>query len=123
MATQKYRFDFILDTVSSPHQLDPYLLALNLDGTLCCLGIPDRMEFTPVLLTMGRRRLTSSGSAGTRETQEMLDFCSQHKISADVETIAAADINDGFDRLEQGDVRYRLVIDMATLTSLAEEKD
>jgi alcohol dehydrogenase (NADP+) len=123
MATQKYRFDFILDTVSSPHQLDPYLLALNLDGTLCCLGIPDRMEFTPVLLTMGRRRLTSSGSAGTRETQEMLDFCSQHKISADVETIAAADINDGFDRLERGDVRYRLVIDMATLTSLAEEKD
>jgi alcohol dehydrogenase (NADP+) len=116
MAAQKYRFDFILDTVSNPHRLDPYLLALNLDGTLCCLGIPDRMEFTPVLLTMGRRRLTSSGSAGTRETQEMLDFCRQHKISADVETIAAGDINNGFDRLERGHVRYRLVIDMATLT-------
>jgi alcohol dehydrogenase (NADP+) len=117
MAAQKYRCDFILDTVSARHLLDPYLLALNLDGTLCCLGIPERMEFTPVLLTMGRRRLTSSGSAGTRETQEMLDFCREHKISADVETIAAADINDGFDRLERGDVRYRLVIDMATLTA------
>ncbi len=80
MATQKYRFDFILDTVSAKHLPDPYLLALTLDGTLCCLGIPDRMEFTPVLLTMGRRRLTSSGSAGTLETQEMLDFCSKHKI-------------------------------------------
>jgi alcohol dehydrogenase (NADP+) len=115
MAAQKYRFDFILDTVSAPHLLDPYLLALNLDGTLCCLGIPDRMEFTPVLLTMGRRRLTSSGSGGTQETQEMLDFCSQHNISADVEVIKAEDINDGFERLERGDVRYRLVIDMTTL--------
>jgi alcohol dehydrogenase (NADP+) len=115
MAAQKYRFDFILDTVSVRHRLDPYLLALNLDGTLCCLGIPERMDFTPVLLTMGRRRLTSSGSAGTLETQEMLDFCSKHKIAADVEVISAADINEGFERLEQGDVHYRLVIDMATL--------
>jgi alcohol dehydrogenase (NADP+) len=115
MAAQKYRFDFILDTVSAKHLLDPYLLALTLDGTLCCLGIPDRMEFTPVLLTMGRRRLTSSGSAGTLETQEMLDFCSKHNIASDVEVIAAADVNEGFERLERGDVRYRLVIDMATL--------
>ena len=122
MAAQKYRFDFILDTVSARHLLDPYLLALNLDGTLCCLGIPDRMEFTPVLLTLGRRRLTSSGSAGTLETQEMLDFCSKHKIAADVEVISAADINEGFDRLEQGDVHYRLVIDMATLKAPDRDK-
>jgi alcohol dehydrogenase (NADP+) len=73
------------------------------------------MDFGPVLLTMGRRRLASSGVGGTLETQEMLDFCSQHNISADVEVIAAADINDGFERLERGKVRYRLVIDMATL--------
>lgn len=115
MAAQKYRFDFILDTVSARHLLDPYLLSLSLDGTFCCLGIPDQMEFTPVLLTMGRRRLTSSGSGGTLETQEMLDFCSQNNIAADVEVIAAADINEGFERLERGEVRYRLVIDMATL--------
>lgn len=62
-----------------------------------------------------RSKLTSSGSAGTLETQEMLDFCSKHKIAADVEVISAADINEGFERLEQGDVHYRLVIDMATL--------
>ena len=115
MAAQKYRFPFILDTVSSRHSLDPYLLALDLGGTLCCLGIPDSMDFTPVLLTMGRRRLTSSGSAGTRETQEMLDFCGEHGIDADVEVIAADALDDGFRRLEKGDVRYRLVIDMATL--------
>ncbi len=120
MAAQKYRFDFILDTVSARHPLDPYLLALTLDGTLCCLGIPDDMEFTPVLLTMGRRRLTSSGSGGTLETQEMLDFCSKHNISADVEIISAADVDDGFERLERGDVHYRLVIDMATLNAPAE---
>jgi uncharacterized zinc-type alcohol dehydrogenase-like protein len=116
MAAQKYRFRFILDTVSSRHHLDPYLLALDMDGTLCCLGIPDAMDFTPVLLTMGRRRLSSSGSAGTRETQEMLDFCGEHGITADVEIIAASAIEEGFTRLEKGEVRYRLVIDMATLS-------
>ncbi|MBW4581715.1 MAG: NAD(P)-dependent alcohol dehydrogenase [Tildeniella nuda ZEHNDER 1965/U140] len=115
MAAQASRFDFILDTVSSRHPLDPYLRSLKLDGTLCCLGIPKALDFSPFLLTIGRRRLASSGVGGTLETQEMLDFCSQHKISADVEVIAAADVNDGFDRLERGEVRYRLVIDMATL--------
>lgn len=120
MAAQKYRFDFILDTVSARHSLDPYLLALTLDGTFCCLGIPEAMDFTPVLLTMGRRRLTSSGSGGTVEMQEMLDSCSDRNITADVEIIAAADINDGFERLEKGKVHYRLVIDMATLEAPAE---
>lgn len=117
MAGQKSRFDFILDTVSSRHPLDPYLRALKLDGTLCCLGIPANMDFSPVLLTMGRRRLASSGVGGTQETQEMLDFCSKNNIAADVEIIAAADIDEGFKRLERGDVRYRLVIDMATLNT------
>lgn len=119
MAGQESCFDFILDTVSSRHPLNPYLRALKLDGTLCCLGIPADMDFSPVFLTMGRRRLASSGVGGTRETQEMLDFCSQHNISADVEIISAADIDDGFERLERGEVRYRLVIDMATLEAPA----
>lgn len=119
MTAQAHRFDFILDTVSAPHPLDPYLRALTLDGTLCCLGIPAAMEFSPVLLTVGRRRLASSGVAGTLETQEMLDFCSGHGIAAEVELIAAADIDDGLDRLERGDVRYRLVIDMGTLVAPA----
>ena len=115
MAAQAFRFRFILDTVSAKHSLDPYLRALNLGGTLCCLGIPDAMPFTPVLLTLGRRRLSSSGSAGTRETAEMLAFCGAHGITADVEVIAASDIQAGFERLARGDVHYRLVIDMATL--------
>ncbi len=119
MVVQKYRFDFILTTVSAPHLLNPYLLALTLDGTLCCLGIPAHMEFTPVLLTMGRQQLTSSGSAGMLETQEMLDFCSKHKIASDVEVIATADINDAFERMERGEVHSRLVIDMATLEAPA----
>ncbi|AVH72195.1 NAD(P)-dependent alcohol dehydrogenase [Nostoc sp. 'Lobaria pulmonaria (5183) cyanobiont'] len=119
MAGQASRFDFILDTVSSRHPLNPYLRSLKLDGTLCCLGIPADMDFSPVFLTMGRRRLASSGVGGTRETQEMLDFCSQHNISADVEIISAADIDDGFERLERGEVRYRLVIDMSTLEAPA----
>lgn len=79
------------------------------------------MDFSPVLLTMGRRQLASSGVGGTLETQEMLDFCSQHNISADVEIIAAADIDNGFERLEQGDVHYRLVIDMVTLKMPAKD--
>jgi alcohol dehydrogenase (NADP+) len=119
MAAQASRFDFILDTVSSRHPLNPYLRSLKLDGTLCCLGIPKDMDFSPVMLTIGRRRLASSGVGGTMETQEMLDFCSKHNISADVEIIAAADINNGLERLDRGEVRYRLVIDMSTLNAPA----
>jgi alcohol dehydrogenase (NADP+) len=115
IANQASRFDFIPDTVSSRHPLNSYLRSLKLDGTLYCLGIPKGMDFRPILLTMGRRRLTSSGGAGTLETQEMLDFCRQHQIAADVEIIAAADIDNGFKRLERGEVRYRPVIDMSTL--------
>jgi alcohol dehydrogenase (NADP+) len=115
MANQASRFDFILDTVSSRHPLNPYLRSLKLDGTLCCLGIPANLDFSPFFLTMGRRRLTSSGVGGRLETQEMLDFCSKHNISADVEIISATDIEDGFERLDRGEVRYRLVIDMSTL--------
>lgn len=119
MAAPASRFDFILDTVSARHPLDPYLRSLKLDGTLCCLGIPETMDFSPFFLTIGRRRIASSAVGGTLETQEMLDFCSKHNIAADVEVIAAADINDGFERLERGEVRYRLVIDMSTLNAPA----
>ena len=117
MAAQAFRFDFILDTVSARHPLNPYLRSLKLDGTLCCLGIPANMDFTPVMLTLGRRQLASSGVGGTLETQEMLDFCSKHSISADVEVISAAEIDDGFERLDRGEVHYRLVIDMSTLNA------
>lgn len=119
MVAQASRFDLILDTVSARHPLDPYLRSLKLDGTLCCLGIPKAMDFSPFLLTTGRRRIASSGVGGTLETQEMLDFCSKHNIAADVEVITAANINEGFERLERGEVHYRLVIDMSTLNAPA----
>lgn len=119
MAAQQLRCDFILDTVSQRHPLDPYLRSLKLDATLCCLGIPASLDFSPWLLTVGRRRLASSGVGGTLETQQMLDFCRDHQITSDVEVIAASDLHDGFARLERGDVRYRLVIDMDSLQAPA----
>ncbi|TWI65412.1 putative zinc-type alcohol dehydrogenase-like protein [Pseudoduganella lurida] len=115
MAAQAYRFDFILDTVSTTYPMTPMIQALKLDATLCSLGIPDRFDFAPLMLTMGRRRLASSGAAGTADTHDMLAFCSAHGIVADVEVIAMDQINKAFGRLARGDVRYRFVIDMATL--------
>lgn len=114
MAAQAFRFDFILDTVSQRYPMDPFILALKMDATLCSLGIPDSFDFTPVLLTMGRRRLSSSGVGGTLETREMLAFCQKHQITADIELVDPhpAAINAAFKRLEKGDVHYRFVIDM-----------
>jgi uncharacterized zinc-type alcohol dehydrogenase-like protein len=112
MQAQAYRCDFILDTVSTTYPMTPMLAALKLDGTLCSLGIPDSFDFLPLMLTLGRRRLASSGAAGTRDTHEMLAFCQEHGIVADIEVIAMADINAAFARLAKGDVHYRFVIDM-----------
>lgn len=119
MAAQAFRFDFILDTVSVTYPMDPYLLALRIDGTLCSLGIPNRLDFSPVMLTMGRRNIASSGSGGTRDTREMLEFCAEHGIVADVEVIAPGSINEALSRLARNDVRYRFVMDMSSeMTSL-----
>lgn len=112
MDDQEWRFDFVLDTVSQAHRMTPYLDVLKLDGTLCSLGIPDAFEFDPLALTMGRRRLTSSGVGGTRETRDMLAFCSEHGIVADVEVIAPEGIGEAFGRLARADVYYRFVLDM-----------
>jgi uncharacterized zinc-type alcohol dehydrogenase-like protein len=116
MQAQAHRFDFILDTVSSTYPMTPMIHALKLDATLCSLGIPDSFDVAPVALAMGRRRLASSGAAGTRDTHEMLAFCREHQIVADVEVIGIDQINDAFARLEKGDVRYRFVIDMQKTT-------
>jgi len=112
MAQQAYRFDFILDTVSTRYPMTPMIQALKLDATLCSLGIPESFDVAPIMLAMGRRRLASSGAAGTGDTHEMLAFCREHHIVADVEVIAMSQINAAFARLEKGDVRYRFVIDM-----------
>lgn len=112
MAAQAFRFDFILDTVSKRYPMDPFLIALKLDATLCSLGIPDQFDFNPMLLAMGRRSIASSGSGGTLDTREMLAFCAEHNIVADVEVIGMSEINEAFERLEKGDVHYRFVVDM-----------
>ena len=111
------RFDFILDTVSAPHDLDAQLELLKTDGTMILVGVPDKpAQLGAFPLILRRRRLVGSLIGGIQETQEMLDFCAKHKCGADVEVIPIQHVNDAYDRLVRGDVRYRFVIDMGSLT-------
>jgi len=117
-AMQKHAgsFDFILDTVSAVHDLNAYLELLKLDATLTQVGAPPQpVPLSVFSLIFKRRRLAGSAIGGIRETQEMLDFCAQHKIAADVEVIRIQEINEAFERLKKGDVKYRFVIDMASI--------
>lgn len=116
MKKQKNYFDFIIDTVSAPHDLNSYLNLLKRDGTLILVGAPPKpLELHAFGLIPKRRRIAGSMIGGIRETQEMLDFCAGHNIVSDVEVIAIRDINTAYERMLKGDVRYRFVIDMATL--------
>ena len=109
-------FDFILDTVSAPHNLNTYLDLLKRDATLTLVGAPEAPQPVGAFsLLFGRRQLAGSMIGGIRETQEMLDFCAEHGITADVEVIPIQKINEAFDRLLKSDVKYRFVIDMASL--------
>ncbi len=109
------RFDVILDTVSAEHDYNAYLSLLKRDGTMVLVGLPEAMPLEASSLIMGRRRLAGSLIGGIRETQEMLDFCAAHGVTADVEVIAIADINTAYERMLKSDVRYRFVIDLSTL--------
>ena len=116
MQKQAGSFDFILDTVSAVHDLNAYLSLLKRDGTLAMVGAPETPLPVGVFnLILGRRRLAGSLIGGIRETQEMLDFCAEHGITSDVEVIPIQKINEAYDRLVKGDVKYRFVIDMASL--------
>jgi len=107
-------FDFILDTVSAVHDLNAYLELLKRDGTLTLVGAPSEPVPLGVFsLLFKRRRLAGSAIGGIRETQEMLDFCAQHGITADVKRIPVQKVDEAFERLLRGDVKYRFVIDMA----------
>lgn len=111
------QFDFILDTVSAPHDLDAQLELLKTDGTMILVGAPDQpAQLGAFPLILKRRRLVGSLIGGIRETQEMLDFCAKHRCAADVEVILIQKVNEAYDRLVRGDVRYRFVIDMSSLT-------
>lgn len=109
-------FDVILDTIPVEHDVGPYLGLLDIEGVISIVGLIGDMAATSTLpLIMGRRRITGSPSGGIPETQELLDFCAEKNILPDTETIAMAHINEAFERMERGEVRYRFVIDMATL--------
>ena len=109
------RFDFILDTVSAPHDYNAYLGLLKRDRTMVLVGVPDPTPLSAFPLVMGRRRLAGSLIGGIAQTQEMLDFCGQHGVVSDIELIAIQQINEAWDRVVASDVRYRFVIDLATL--------
>ncbi|AXK34756.1 NAD(P)-dependent alcohol dehydrogenase [Streptomyces armeniacus] len=113
MSAQQGRCDLILDTVGAPHALEPYLSALAIDGTLCVVGIPEEdLRLSPFSLIVGAKNLAGAGSGGTGETQEMLDFCAEHGITAETEVVPADAVNTSLDRLARNDVRYRFVLDL-----------
>jgi alcohol dehydrogenase (NADP+) len=109
-------FDFIIDTVSAPHDYNMYLSMLNTNGVHICVGAPPEPSQVAAFSLIGNRRsIAGSMIGGLPETQEMLDYCSEYNIVSDVEVIAMKDINTAYERMLKGDVRYRFVIDMATL--------
>jgi len=110
-------FDLIIDTVSAPHNLDAYTQLLKRDGTLCLVGAPATPHPSPMIwnLLLKRRNIAGSAIGGIKETQEMLDFCGTHGIVSEVEMIKIQDINAAYERMLKGDVKYRFVIDMASL--------
>src|ERR1700726_2141550 len=108
-------FNFILDAVSAEHDLNTYLQMLKLDGTMPLVGAPEKpAPISAFNLIMKRRSLAGSAIGGIRETQEMLDFCAEHGITADVEMIRIQQVNEAYERLLKGDVKYRFVIDNAS---------
>jgi len=110
------RFDLIINTVSADIPVDRYLSTLRLDGALVFVGLPENpQQFRVFSLTGARRSLAGSNIGGIRETQEMLDFCAEHGIASVIETIGADDVTAAYDRVVRGDVRYRFVIDTATI--------
>ena len=109
-------FDFILDTVSAKHDLDVYLRMLKREGTMTLVGVPEKpAELAAGALIFGRRSLAGSLIGGIAETQEMLDFCAEHGVVSDIEKINIQDINEAYERMIKSDVKYRFVIDMASL--------
>ena len=117
MAAHTNSFDFILNTVAAAHNLDAFLALLKRDGTMTLVGAPDSPHPSPNVfgLIMKRRRLAGSLIGGIKETQEMLDFCAQHGIVSDIESIRMDQIETAYSRMLKSDVKYRFVVDMATL--------
>jgi uncharacterized zinc-type alcohol dehydrogenase-like protein len=117
MAAVNNRFELIIDTVPSVHDLNPYLPALSLNGTVVLVGYLGGLEpaLNTVPMIMGRKSVAGSVIGGIPETQEMLNFCGEHGITSDVEVIRIQDVNHAYERMLKSDVKYRFVIDMASL--------
>jgi uncharacterized zinc-type alcohol dehydrogenase-like protein len=110
-------FDFLIDTVSAKHDYNQFLKLLDTDGVMVCVGLPPAPPEIEIGTLMGNRRsLAASGIGGIPETQEMLDYCAKNGITSDVEVIEMSYINTAYERMLKSDVRYRFVIDMASLT-------
>jgi uncharacterized zinc-type alcohol dehydrogenase-like protein len=119
MAAVNNKFDLIIDTVPYTHDINPYMPSLAINGTLVIVGFLGNLEPTlnTVPLIMGRKSVAGSVIGGIAETQELLDFCGEHEITADVEVIKVQDVNEAYKRMLKSDVKYRFVIDMASLKS------
>ena len=116
MAAHQGKFDFILDCVSAPHDLNQYLGLLRLNGTLCLVGLPEQpLPVSPFAMVTNRRSLSGSMIGGMKETQEMLDFCAEHDIVSEIELIGVDGIAAAYERVVKSDVKYRFVLDMKTL--------
>ncbi|MBS7566708.1 NAD(P)-dependent alcohol dehydrogenase [Mucilaginibacter sp. Bleaf8] len=116
MAAYRGKLHFILDAVSAEHDINAYLALLRVDGSLALVGAPEQpLPVAAFSIIMGRKSFAGSMIGGIAETQEMLDFCGEHNITADIEMIDIQNINEAYERLLKGDVKYRFVIDMASL--------
>jgi uncharacterized zinc-type alcohol dehydrogenase-like protein len=116
MAAFRGKLHFVLDAVSAEHDINAYLNLLRVDGSLALVGAPEHpLPVAAFSLIMGRKSFAGSAIGGIKETQEMLDFCGKHNITADIEMIDIQKINEAYDRLLKGDVKYRFVIDMTSL--------
>lgn len=116
MAAFRGKLHFVLDAVSAEHNMNAYLSLLRVDGTLALVGAPENpLPVAAFSLIPGRKSFAGSAIGGIQETQEMLDFCGAHNITADIEMIDIQNINGAYKRLLKGDVKYRFVIDMASL--------
>ncbi len=117
-------FDLIIDTVPYEHNLSPYIELLNVDGTIVVVGALTTLpKFDNTSLILGRRSIAGSPSGGIKETQEMLDFCAKKNVLPECEIVPMQQINEAFERMERGDVRYRFVIDMASLKGRSESTE
>ena len=116
MAKEASSYDLIIDSVSAPHDMNAILGLLRLDGTLCSVGLPDEpMSITSFAILTNRRSLAGSMIGGMAETQQMLDYCAEHDIVADIELTTPANVNEAYDRVLANDVKYRFVLDMTKL--------